>query len=374
MRILEIGKYYPPYRGGMEAHLELVARGLARAGDDVDVVVAHTKPFTSREVHDGVRVTRVGSVATFASTALCPTMPLELARRRYDLCHMHFPNPMGTVAYLASPRPAQHALVVTYQSDIIRQERLHKLYAPIERRLLARADVLLCTSPNYVSSSTTLEPFREKCRIIPLGIELGEFEATPALLEHAAAIRARYSRPIVLAVGRFVYYKGFEVAVRAMSGLEADLVLVGEGPLEPTLRALAREHGVADRVHFAGNVPSVAPYYHAAHVLAFPSIARSEAYGLVQVEAMASGLPVVNTSLDSGVPFVCRHEREGLTVPPGDTQALQAALRRLLEDDELRRRLGAAAHARAHSEFAASIMVERIRNLFAEMSARVMGR
>ena len=154
----------------------------------------------------------------------------------------------------------------------------------------------------------------------------------------------------MLAVGRLVYYKGFDVLVRAMRLVDGRLVIVGEGPLEATLRAQAAAEGVSDKVTLLGEVQNadVAPFFAAADVFVLPSIARSEAFGIVQLEAMASGTPVVNTSLDSGVPWVSPHEVTGLTVPPNDPHALGVALERLLGDARLRERLGAtAARARA---------------------------
>lgn len=368
MKVLQIGKYYPPYRGGMETHLELLCT-LLKDRVDLEVVVSNTAPRTRREVIGGVRVTRSLAAATFASTAICPLLPLHLSSRGYDIAHMHFPHPMGSVAYLASLRPARHALVVTYQSDIVRQQRLKQLYAPLEAEVLRRASAILCSSPDYVESSKTLEPFRDKCRIVPLGIDLGALAPTPAALKAAADLRARHPRPIALAVGRHVYYKGFDVALRAMRHVDADLVLVGSGPLTGELERLSRDLGLEGRVHFAGNVEDLRPYYLAADVFAFPSIARSEAFGLVQVEAMASGLPVVNTSLDSGVPFVCRHEKEGLTVPPGDPEAFAAALRRLLADPSLRRRLGEAGKVRAAEEFSGDVMARRTLAVYEDVTA-----
>lgn len=368
MKVLQIGKYYPPYRGGMESHLELLC-ALLKERVDLEVVVSNTVPRTSREVLGGVRVTRSMAATTLASTSLCPLLPLHLSSRSYDVAHLHLPNPMGSVAYLASVRPARHALVVTYQSDVVRQQKLKHLYAPVEAEVLRRASAILCTSPDYLRSSRTLEPFREKCRIVPLGIDLGALTPTQAALKSAADLRARHSRPIVLAVGRHVYYKGFDVAVRAMQHVDADLVFVGSGPLTGELKNIARELSLGERIHFAGNVDDLLPYYLAADVLVFPSIARSEAFGLVQVEAMACGLPVVNTSLDSGVPFVCRHEREGLTVPPENPEALAAALRRLLEDPSLRRRLGEAGKARAAEEFSGEVMARRTLAVYEDVVA-----
>jgi glycosyltransferase involved in cell wall biosynthesis len=141
-------------------------------------------------------------------------------------------------------------------------------------------------------------------------------------------------------------------------------LLIGNGPLREELEAQSRSLGIHDRVTILSGVADVVPYYHAADLFVLPSVNRSEAFGLVQLEAMACGKPVVNTSLNSGVPFVSRHEETGLTVAPGDSDALAGAITRLLRDPELCARLGAAAQLRAESEFNVEIMARKTLDLY----------
>jgi rhamnosyl/mannosyltransferase len=260
-------------------------------------------------------------------------MPLALSRRRYQIIHFHFPHPMGVLSYLASIKPRDHKVVITYHSDIVRQENLLKVYAPFMRAVMARADAIICTSPDYLASSAQLRPFRDKCRVIPYGIDLTQFELTPEIERQAAEIRARFRGPLLIGVGRLIYYKGFEYAIEAMREVaDAQLLIVGSGPLAEALRARARACGVAERVHLLGEIHNQAltPYYYAADIFVFPSIARSEAFGIVQLEAMACRRPVINTALDSGVPFVSRHNESGLTVAPRDAAALACAINELI--------------------------------------------
>jgi rhamnosyl/mannosyltransferase len=168
---------------------------------------------------------------------------------------------------------------------------------------------------------------------------------------------ARGGRRLVLFVGRLVYYKGADVLVRAMAGLDADLVLVGRGPLGAELRRVALEAGTRAVFLPPQDDDELAAWYRAADVLCLPSVARSEAFGLVQIEAHAAGTPVVSTSLPTGVRFANLDGITGLVVPPGDPRALRAALERLLADDELRRRLGGQARERAVREFTVPRMV-----------------
>ncbi|HEU0052784.1 MAG TPA: glycosyltransferase, partial [Longimicrobium sp.] len=217
--------------------------------------------------------------------------------------------------------------------------------------------------------SPVLRRHAERVRVIPFGIDAAHFGAAdPA---EVAAIRARHGRKIVFAAGRLVYYKGFDYLVQAMPHVrDAHLLVAGGGPLRNSLSQLAERAGVSGRVTFLGSVPDLRPYYHAADVFALPAVARSEAFGLVQLEAMACGLPVVNTAVDSGVPFVSPHGVTGLTVPPRDPAALADALDRLLDDAALRRFLGEAGRARATGELGAEAMVERTVALYREISSR----
>jgi rhamnosyl/mannosyltransferase len=197
-----------------------------------------------------------------------------------------------------------------------------------------------------------------------LGIRIEDFEHCSP--DAVSAVRQQYGERLIVAVGRLVYYKGFEHLVRAMIQVQAKLLIVGTGPLHDSLTALASQLGVADRVHFLGKTEhaKLVACYHAADVFVLPSIVRSEAFGIAQVEAMAAGLPVVNTNLQSGVPFVSPHGQTGLTVPPADPDALAASINTLLNDPELRASLGNAGRLRARQEFSLDAMVSRTLSLY----------
>jgi glycosyltransferase involved in cell wall biosynthesis len=320
-----------------------------------------------------VRLARQFSVSSApVAMALAGVLRDEAHRREPpDIINLHAPYPWGELSFLRA-RPDVAGVVLSH-SDIVRQARLLAAYRPFLERLLDRVDLIVASSPDMVEHSPFLAPRAAKCRVVPFGLPVERLVATPDSERRAAELRAAHpGRRLVLFVGRLVYYKGVDVLVRAMIDVDADLVLIGQGPLEGELRALAAERGLAARMTFLGpqDDDELAAWYQAADVFCLPSVARSEAFGLVQIEAHAAGTPVVSTSLTTGVPYANPHGVTGLTVPPGDAAALGAALRRLLDDDELRARLGRQAQARALSSFTIPRMVEQMLAVYAEAIER----
>ncbi len=388
MRVTMVNKYYPPHLGGIEFHMRDLATALVGRGHSVRALVANEGHETVTEMADGVEVVRLRRAFAYASTPVALGMKSAIEREAVrtdppDLFHLHFPYPWGEVSWLAAGggrgarsggRPKSTIpTVLAYHSDVVRQKALLALYAPILRRVLDRVDVVFASSPNMVEHSPFLSQIPDKCRVIPYGIHVERYADTPELTARAAALRAGHDRPIVLFVGRLVYYKGPEVLVRAMADVDADLVIIGRGPLKPELQALAASAGIASRVTFLDPVDDdeLAAWYHAADIFCLPSVARSEAYGLVQLEAHASGTPTISTTLTTSVPFVNADGVTGLTVPPGDVSALAEALRALVDDESLRARLGAQARERARAEFSIDRMVDQTLQAYAELGVNV---
>ena len=365
MKVVHIYKDYYPVLGGIENHVRLLAEAQARRGHEVTVLVTSLGPATVREVVNGVQVIKAGRLATVASAPLSLALPLALRQLRPDVAHVHLPYPVGEMANWLLGRARR--TVMTYHSDVVRQRGWLRLYAPLLRRVLRAADCILVSSPQYLESSPFLAPVAAKCRLVPLGIEVERFLTADPV--RVADLRGRLGRPLLLFVGRLRYYKGLQYLLPALLELpEAQLAVVGTGPMEATWKAQAAELGVAGRVHFVGEVDDadLGAYYHAADCFVLPACERSEAYGLVQVEAMAAGLPVVSTELGTGTSFVNLHGQTGLVVPPRDPHALAVALSTLLADPVRRSRLGTQGRERAQAEFSALTMVERVEAVYEE--------
>jgi glycosyltransferase involved in cell wall biosynthesis len=366
LKVLHVGKFYPPHMGGIETHLQALCGELCRLAD-VRVTVASDDRTGSEEMLDGVEVTRLPTQFTLAAAPICTGMVANIRDSGADIVHIHLPNPTAVLAYLASKHRGH--LIASYHSDTVRQKFLGAAFEPFLHAALRRSSAIIAASANYCKSSPVLARYQDRCHVIPYGIAVGQFQHVDSAM--VDRIRKQYGARLVLAVGRLVYYKGFEYLVRAMSQVNGNLLIVGDGPLRGKLLDLTAQLGLGEKVHFAGNVPGdLTPYYHAADLFALPSVARSEAFGIVQIEAMAAGRPVVNTQLDSGVPYVSLHEETGLTVPPADPDALAKALNRLLDNGDLRESLGQAARARAYQEFSLETMTSRMMALYEQVAGR----
>jgi rhamnosyl/mannosyltransferase len=359
--VLQVGKFYPPYAGGIETHLQQLCTHLQRFAD-IRVVVANMDRHSVTEEVSGIKVHRAGTPVYVGGAPVSPGMVTAIRCSPAHIVHIHWPNPAAVLAYLASGHTGQ--LVLTYHSDIVRQKVGASLFGPILNLVMARCAAVICTSPNYLETSPILRRFQKTCHVIPYGIETEKLAIrNDAMVEK---LRRQYGQRIVLAVGRLVYYKGFEYLIQAMRFVDGRAVIVGDGPLREKLQRLSVGCGVADRVIFAGEKhgEDLAAYFHAADVFALPSIARSEAFGIVQLEAMACGKPVINTRLDSGVPAVSLDRITGVTVPPANSESLARAINNLLENGDLRSRYGKAGQMRVAQEFTVETMAQRTWQLY----------
>jgi glycosyltransferase involved in cell wall biosynthesis len=389
LRVCHLGKYYPPAPGGIESHVQTIAHAQASTGLSVRVIcvnhtnhegrdltyVRHGATETVRELDGDIEVIRVGRSASFARLDVCPELPRLLRgidSSNTDVIHLHTPNPMMLLA-LAASRP-DVPLVITHHSDIVRQRILKLALRPFEYFVYGKASAIQSTSPEYPSESSLLRRYQDRVEALPLGVDLHAFtHPTPAAVEFANRLRAEHTEPIWLAVGRCVYYKSLDVAIRALPHVKGTLMIVGHGPLEPQLKQFSKDLGVSHRVvwkHYL-SPDELVGIYGAATALWFPSSARSEAFGLVQVEAMACGTPVINARISgSGVPWVSPHDETGLTVEINDPLALAAAANRLTGDPMLRQRLSLAARDRARREFDHRIMARRSLAVYQRVLAR----
>lgn len=362
IRVVHLAKFYPPDRGGMEEACECLAEVVARQGLEVSVdCFVHGGTTTERRA--GVLINRHATARTIASQPLSWGYLVRAWKVLASplVVHLHAPNMLAALALALHPR-LRARVVVHWHSDVVGKGVLGRLTRPLEWAMLRRASCVVATSPPYAAASTALSPVREKLRVIPLGIR----ELPQPVREQPDCL--------ILAVGRLVPYKGFEVLVRAAALLPSGVrvVIAGDGPLRGGLQRQIDELGVADRIQLAGRVSEaqLTSLYASAAAFCLPSVERSEAFGVVLLEAMRAGLPIVATDLQgSGVPWVNEHEVTGVNVPVGDPAALAAACQRLMADEQTRRQMGVAARQRFETLFKAEAAAAAWIELYRELSS-----
>ena len=371
LKVLQVYKdYYPPVVGGVEGHINLLANGLKDRGIKVEVLVSNTHAKLEIENIDGIRVIKVPQLGRFASAPLNVNLSTWVKRlgRDADVIHFHFPNPTGEIASLLAGLKSK--IVVTYHSDIIRQAKLAKLYSPFLLRFLESSEAIIATSPPYVESSAVLRQFRDKCKVIPFGIDLSRFAPNDNTKRQVTAIRGNYEGPIALFIGKFRYYKGLYVLLEAMKMVEGTLLLVGIGPMERELKKqVAMDDDLREKVVFLGELSDedIVRHLYACDVFVFPSIFRSEAFGIVLLEAMACGKPLISTELGTGTSFVNQHQETGFVVRPKDGKALAGAINYLFVNPEVREKFGEAARERVEKYFCLDRMVEDVIHTYQEI-------
>lgn len=346
INVLHICKFYLPHAGGMERTIQMISENLKNENTRFKILTcAHNKMHKSAdEVIGTTRVTRSSSFGTLFSTPLSIEFFIDFQNcsKEANILHLHSPFPLAEIACLLLPQNDKK-IIISYQADISQTKWAYfaKFYKPILERLLARADCIIVTSPAMIKSSPPLHKFINKCKIIPLGIDINKWDLVSK--EDKRDLKARLgivNEKIILFVGRLVFYKGLDYLIKALKDINAILIIIGDGELKERLKKLATKLEVMNKIHFLGQVPEeeLSIYYSIADVFVLPSINGGEAFALVQLEAMSFGLPVVNTDLPTGVPFVSLHNETGLTVPPRDSAALANAINAILENDELRQR------------------------------------
>ncbi len=367
MRILQVYKdYYPPVRGGVEGHINLLANGLKKRDNYVEVLVSNTRRKLETEIIDSIKVTKVPQITRVASAPLNYSLYYWIKQIgiNFDVLHFHLPNPTAVISFLISG--LKKKTVVTYHSDIVRQRRLATLYRPFLISFLNNVDWIIPTSPDYVESSNTLCKYKHKCHVVPLGVDLSRFNRPSHEELNQDLLKQIHGDRMILFIGKFRYYKGLHVLFEAMNQVDGKLLLIGEGYLEEELKKKVAVDGLVNKVEFLGELSNrkVNAYLKACDVFVLPSVQRSEAFGIVQLEAMACGKPVVCTDLGTGTTYVNQHQKTGIVVAPDDPLDLAQAINFLLDNPKVRFKFGQAGSERVKKYFTADRMVDDIIALY----------
>jgi len=365
-KILQINKLYYPWIGGIEKVVQNIAEDL-KSEIDMEILVCRNRGKGRNEIINNVKIMRAGSLGIFFSMPFSLGFPIMLKRLNRDILHFHLPFPLGVISYLLM-RP-KGRVVVTYHSDIVRQRLFKVFYRPFLVKFLKRADCIIASSQNLRDNSPILKRFKDKCKVIPYGIDFEKFRLTPEIAKKSQEIKEKHKKPLILFVGRLISYKGLKYLFEALREVEARLLIIGKGPLKNKLKKLAEKLGIENKIIWLGEVnrKDLVSFYHTCDLLVLPSISNNEAFGIVQLEAFACGKPVISTDLPTGVPFANLHQKTGLIVPPKDSKALAQAINRLLKSPNLREKYGQYARERIEKEFTKELMTQRVLKLYQEL-------
>lgn len=365
MRVLQLGKFFP-IRGGVEKVMYELTLGLSAKGVECDMMSASFggRGFT-RQLNPKARLICCRTWTKAFATMIAPSMITTLRRtcNSYDIIHVHHPDPMACMALLLSGYRGK--VVLHWHSDILKQAHLLKMYKPLQSWLLRRADVVIGTTPVYLAGSPYLTNVQHKTSVLPIGIDSICPDA-----KAVEAVRSRYGgRKIIFTLGRLVHYKGYKYLIEAARLLNDSYVVLigGTGPLRDELQSSIDAYGLGERVHLLGRIPDeeLPSYYGACTLFCLPSVVKTEAFGIVQIEAMSCGKPVIATRIpQSGVAWVNAHDESGINVEPANPEQLAVAIRSIADDEATYHRFSQGARQRYEQVFTKTEMINKVINIY----------
>ena len=364
MKILQVNKLYYPWIGGVEKVVQEIAEGLnGKENLEIEILVCNPRGKRVVEEINGVKVYRAGSFGIFWGLPVSFDF-FKLFKKlikEADIIDFHHPFPLANLAiFLFKPKAK---LIVHYHSDIVRQKIFNLLIKPFINHTLNKAKKIIVSNPNLVKNSPYLQKFKEKCEVIPFGVDLSKFENFNE--GEVQKIREKYG-DFVLFVGRLNYYKGLEYLIEAMKNIEVNLVIIGQGSEKKNLEIKIKNLKLENKIFFLPFQPEneLVNYYRTCSVFVLPSIFKSEAFGLVLIEAMACGKPVISTELGTGTSFSNQDGITGFVVPPKNSQALAQAIKKILENKKMAQELGQNASKRVSEELSLEKMLEKISRVY----------
>jgi O-antigen biosynthesis rhamnosyltransferase len=368
MRVLHFYKTsFPDSIGGIEQVINQIGIGAVRQGFRTDVL-SLTREMVPRTVEvNGYHVHRAKLDLEIASTGFSTSAFLRFSQlaKKADVIHYHFPWPFMDVVHFATR--IRKPTIVTYHSDITRQKSLLRLYRPLQNRFLGDVDCIVATSPNYLATSPVLARYREKVRVIPIG--LGKTTYPRPHPEKLTKWRSLLGPRFFLFVGVLRYYKGLHILLEAAKGTNFPIVIVGAGPTENELKAQAKILAL-NNVHFFGHLPELdkVALLELSSAVIFPSHLRSEAFGISLLEGAMYGKPMISSEIGTGTTYINIKGETGLVVPPSDPAALRQAMQYLWDNEDEARAFGQRAEQRYWKHFTAEKMVDGYAKLYRELA------
>lgn len=369
MRVLQVGKFYPPHAGGIETTTKDIFE-VNNDGYVCDVLCFSSTRKTIIENHPTGKIIRCGTLFNLFSMPFSFSYFYYLIKlhKQYDVIHLHHPNPQPFVCLLFLKLKAK--LLVHWHSDILNKGIFYKLFSPVEKKILKKANCIAGTTPVYIEESPMLQPFLAKTTFVPSAFDETSLKFDDGKVKE---LQNKYNnRKIIFALGRHVGYKGFNFLITAAKSLGDDAVVIigGVGPLYEQHKKMVADLKLEDKVFLAGRIPNddLGNYYKACSIFCLPSCHKSEAFGLVMIEAMYFGKPIIATKIPgSGVSWVNIDGVTGLNAENEDPSSLAAKISILLHNATLRQEYGNNAHVRFMENFTSKILRRRFAQLYKKL-------
>lgn len=366
MRVLQLGKFYP-ITGGVEKVMFDIVVGMSEREDMCCDMLCASNKCRHEEI---VKINCANIMCTPTWTKAFATMisPRMINRLRqiqsnYDIIQIHHPDPMAALALRLSEYKGK--VILHWHSDILKQKFMLRLYKPLQNWLVNRADVIIGTTPKYLDCSPFLQKNSLNKHCIPIGIDPIQYNE-----EQVNTLRKKYAgKKIIFSLGRLVEYKGYEYLIESAKFLPNDYVILigGSGHLKNQLENLIDINGLQNKVELLGRISDadLSTYYGACDVYVLSSIWKTEAFGIVQIEAMSCGKPVIATKIEgSGVDWVNEDGVSGVNVEPKNAKALADAILFVLSDKERYNKLSQGAKKRYETFFKKEIMIKKCVDLY----------
>jgi len=368
MKVLHVYRtYFPDTQGGLEETIRQICLNTKLQGIESRVVSLSRQANLKVRYHDEAVVYRYKLSFEIASCGFSVAAFNEFKQHIEwaDIINYHYPWPFADLLHFFSAK-VNKPVVITYHSDVIRQQGLLKMYAPLMRRFLQIAQRIVVTSPCYLSTSETLQSYQHKCEVIPIGLNK---KTHPIVSQDKIdSVRQIYGQGFFLFIGVLRYYKGLKYLLEAIKQTSLKVVIAGSGPEENNLKKLAKKLQL-DNVIFAGQVSDEdkVALLKLSTAVVLPSMMRSEAFGVVLLEGAIYAKPLITTEIGTGTSFVNQHNLTGFVVKPSEPLALQLAMQKLMGNPGLAKKMGLAAQQWYEEKFTGEIMSEAYNQLYQQV-------
>ncbi len=359
-KVTHITRYAYPHIGGIEAVISQINESLPNEQFEKEVLCCSNTEKSS--IEKGVKYNRCKYLFEFAANTISPEFIWKLSRVNTDILHYHMPFIFAVIAHFIA-RPKYKKLYITYHGAIVGYDKYMRPFWGIYKHFYKIADKIHVLSPTIINSDPILSENKEKCEIVPYGVDL----KLDYNQEEVNKIKEKYkNKKIILAIGRFVKAKGFSYLIQAMQNVEeAFLLIIGDGPLKKDFESYINENNLKDKVILLGSISDKKTknnYIQASDI--FVSSSQQESFGIVLLEAMRLGKPIINTNLGTGVNYVSINNETGLTVEPKDSEELANAMNKLIQDNSLSIILGQNSRKRVENIFSFDLIKDRYKNLY----------